>query len=87
MINDDVAPAVITKIRLAVTIVVNSGRHVRGVDPVVFLNYRDFRHEFPTSFPARDHEQEKESVKWKLRPAGDNGIGHDSVAAMRETIY
>lgn len=63
MINDDVAPAVITKIRLAIILIVNSGCHVRGMSPVGFPKFFVAR---PTSFPGAKpvSEEEKESAKW-----------------------
>lgn len=80
-------PAVITKIRLAVTLIVNSSNISRlrcelgGFSVAIFVAS-------PMGFLAQNCERKGERVSsWKSRPAGDNGIGHDSVAAKRETIY
>lgn len=87
MINDDVEPAVITKIRLSVTLIVNNKCYVRGANPAAFPNFPPrFLPRVPWIF-WRETASEKEKESVKLRLAGDNGIGHDSVAAKRETIY
>lgn len=65
VINDDAGAAVITKIHLAVTSIVNNRRYVRGANPAAFPN-------FPSRFLPRvswifwretTSEKEKESVK------------------------